>query len=267
MPDYALPAASVLYVQNVREIQEETAPRVSLVLNEHGGLHFLRYGAFRGKWTHVATWAIDEVDFFLGASVEESGGGFVGGGFGVDGAAAGIFGAAIANAVSSSRTDWTTLTAARVHESDAEQAVTLGWRDIDEIQLRQWLNEHYPLWIDGWLYHLVATLQARPIDDIDDAMFFADLIWRMNARGLIGTDDRTHLLQVLDTQSPGITIPLPDPEFLRQAGLTESSDGNGGAGPTPPVDLVDQLARLVALHRDGALDDAEFAAAKARLLG
>ncbi|WP_139123003.1 SHOCT domain-containing protein, partial [Cellulosimicrobium cellulans] len=50
-------------------------------------------------------------------------------------------------------------------------------------------------------------------------------------------------------------------------------------GPTAPggptergraagdADLVDRLERLAALHRDGALTDAEYARAKARLLG
>jgi hypothetical protein len=39
--------------------------------------------------------------------------------------------------------------------------------------------------------------------------------------------------------------------------------------PAPRADgwLVDELERLVRLHTDGMLTDAEFAAAKARLLG
>jgi Short C-terminal domain len=38
--------------------------------------------------------------------------------------------------------------------------------------------------------------------------------------------------------------------------------------PAPPADdAVDQLSRLAALHESGALDDQEFAAAKASLLG
>lgn len=36
---------------------------------------------------------------------------------------------------------------------------------------------------------------------------------------------------------------------------------------TPPVGVVGELERLAALHREGMLDDAEFAAAKARLIG
>ena len=36
---------------------------------------------------------------------------------------------------------------------------------------------------------------------------------------------------------------------------------------TPEVDLVEGLVRLTSLHESGALSDAEFEAAKARLLG
>ncbi|MGS2806082.1 SHOCT domain-containing protein [Nocardia sp. MW-W600-9] len=37
--------------------------------------------------------------------------------------------------------------------------------------------------------------------------------------------------------------------------------------PAPPVDLVDKLKQLSELHSAGALSDAEFATAKAQLLG
>lgn len=52
----------------------------------------------------------------------------------------------------------------------------------------------------------------------------------------------------------------------------EASEG-GGEGdravpePSPATDLADQLERLGALHAEGVLDDDEFAAAKARVLG
>jgi hypothetical protein len=35
----------------------------------------------------------------------------------------------------------------------------------------------------------------------------------------------------------------------------------------PPASMIDQLNQLAALHQQGALTDAEFAAAKAQLLG
>ncbi|MER5351228.1 DUF3592 domain-containing protein [Kitasatospora sp. NPDC002551] len=52
-----------------------------------------------------------------------------------------------------------------------------------------------------------------------------------------------------------------DPENVH-ASLTA-----GAVPDAPALDLIAALERLTALHRDGALDAAEFAAAKARLLG
>jgi hypothetical protein len=43
--------------------------------------------------------------------------------------------------------------------------------------------------------------------------------------------------------------------------------GGGAASEDPAASRVADLERLSALHRDGSLDDAEFAAAKADLLG
>jgi len=48
---------------------------------------------------------------------------------------------------------------------------------------------------------------------------------------------------------------------LEQRGQAQSAEG--GHAPS----MLDQLGRLAALHRQGALTDAEFSAAKAKLLG
>jgi hypothetical protein len=57
-------------------------------------------------------------------------------------------------------------------------------------------------------------------------------------------------------------------EAAQDARISSIEQGQEQAGP-PPADLpvLDQLARLTALHDQGALSDAEFAAAKARVLG
>jgi membrane protease subunit (stomatin/prohibitin family) len=46
----------------------------------------------------------------------------------------------------------------------------------------------------------------------------------------------------------------------------EQQQASGPATPTPPS-MLDQLNQLTALHQQGALTDAEFDAAKAKLLG
>jgi membrane protease subunit (stomatin/prohibitin family) len=46
----------------------------------------------------------------------------------------------------------------------------------------------------------------------------------------------------------------------------EQQQAPGPAAPVPPS-MLDQLNQLTALHQQGALNDAEFDAAKAKLLG
>jgi membrane protease subunit (stomatin/prohibitin family) len=47
---------------------------------------------------------------------------------------------------------------------------------------------------------------------------------------------------------------------------SEQQQAPGPAAPAPPS-MLDQLNQLTALHQQGALTDAEFDAAKAKLLG
>ena len=54
----------------------------------------------------------------------------------------------------------------------------------------------------------------------------------------------------------------------RRAEEEEPPRATEASTPAPPVtDSVGELDRLVELHRSGALDDDEFAAAKSKLLG
>lgn len=57
---------------------------------------------------------------------------------------------------------------------------------------------------------------------------------------------------------------VQDGRVIQQGSPTVTGSIGGGAAATDPVGA---LERLAALHRSGALTDAEFAAAKARLLG
>ncbi|MFE7189814.1 DUF3592 domain-containing protein [Kitasatospora sp. NPDC057541] len=61
-----------------------------------------------------------------------------------------------------------------------------------------------------------------------------------------------------------------DPGNARASLVTGPAPDAGPAGPdappTPGLDLIAALERLAALHRDGSLDTAEFATAKARVL-
>jgi hypothetical protein len=79
--------------------------------------------------------------------------------------------------------------------------------------------------------------------------------------------------------SAAIDVPSEQAEAvaaaLRAAGATAEVENAGSSRPSVPPDhgeghppsLVDELERLTALQDQGALSPAEFAAAKARLLG
>jgi hypothetical protein len=68
-------------------------------------------------------------------------------------------------------------------------------------------------------------------------------------------------------------FPLPRPMTQqdayrwRQQQRFDAASGGSRPRPTPPVDQRTALAQLDALHRSGVLDDAELAAARARVLG
>ena len=54
----------------------------------------------------------------------------------------------------------------------------------------------------------------------------------------------------------------------QQGGTQQGGGPQGGARqPQPDTPISEQLKQLTALHEDGSLDDAEFSAAKRKLLG
>lgn len=97
---------------------------------------------------------------------------------------------------------------------------------------------------------------------------------RMGRPGLIGTMARTAVISGTATAVSGNVA-------RRQAQRAQGAAQPQQAAPPPPPpapaaappataatdDLIDQLGRLADLKAAGVLDDAEFAAAKARLLG
>lgn len=93
---------------------------------------------------------------------------------------------------------------------------------------------------------------------------------RVGRPGLIGTMARTAVITGTATAVSG---------NVQRRQMAKAQAGQEEAPPPPPVpaqaatahegtdDLIDQLGKLADLKAAGVLDDAEFAAAKARLLG
>jgi hypothetical protein len=87
--------------------------------------------------------------------------------------------------------------------------------------------------------------------------------------GALVLDDRTTPSARVPRLRPGTPGSERRPGvFVRAVWRAWTASGEGsGPGASGGADLVDRLERLAALHRDGALTGAEYARAKARLLG
>lgn len=82
---------------------------------------------------------------------------------------------------------------------------------------------------------------------------------RIGRPGLIGTAARTAVIA-------GTAQATTNAMAHRQAARQEESAPQAAAAPSAGADLTTQLQQLGRLHASGVLDDAEFAAAKAKLL-
>ncbi len=100
------------------------------------------------------------------------------------------------------------------------------------------------------------------------------MMGRMGRPGLLGTMART---AVIAGTANATTNAMNRRAAARQQPAAPTTYAQEPPPPPPPPpapaapaggdDLVDQLQRLGALHESGVLSDAEFAEAKARLLG
>ncbi len=99
------------------------------------------------------------------------------------------------------------------------------------------------------------------------------MMGRMGRPGLLGTMARTAVIAGTANATTNAmnrraaARQQPAPTTYVQEPAAPPPPPPAAAPPTGGDDLVDQLQRLGALHESGVLSDAEFAEAKARLLG
>ncbi|GAA1479139.1 hypothetical protein GCM10009623_35850 [Nocardioides aestuarii] len=101
------------------------------------------------------------------------------------------------------------------------------------------------------------------------------MMGRMGRPGLLGTMARTAVIagtanattNAMNRRAAARQQPAPTAYVQESAAPAPPPPPPPAAPPTGGDDLVDQLQRLGALHESGVLSDAEFAEAKARLLG
>ena len=122
----------------------------------------------------------------------------------------------------------------------------------------------------GGLSHPQSDVVAQPVpaDQPQAAPDAAELMRQLQSAG--GDPDR--IVEQLRTLFPGAQISMSESSAMADPELAAqmlSSFGLPAPAPAPGAvsDPIAGLERLAKLHASGALTDAEFATAKARLLG
>lgn len=151
--------------------------------------------------------------------------------------------------------------------------VAVGWLSVTVQDLARWLSTTYTLTTDQIIVKtgiLRVTKAKIPLESIDNITMTRNLAERM-----LGYGD----MVIESTQGQSVFADIPDPEEFeaevleyrdRRRGMGGAVGGPGavgGVGAVAPRDPVERLRDLADLHERGALTDAEFEDAKARLLG
>jgi hypothetical protein len=176
-----------------------------------------------------------------------SGGGFIAGGFGVEGAALGMAAGALLNSLTTRNRHYGMLVFSGVWQQDATpRVVVLGYRGLADMEIAQRVSAAMPSFMDYWI--------DRRVERLDEA----DSSYRAATRPAIDLMAQRGILTNEQLDRVG--------QELRARGVEVEGTGVEELGPEPANDMVAQLQRLGELHANGVLNDEEFATAKARLL-
>lgn len=145
----------------------------------------------------------------------------------------------------------------------------VGWASVSVPDLVRWFSTTYTLTTDQIIVKtgvLKVTKAKIPLESIDNITMTRNVLERM-----LGYGD----MVIESTQGQNVFADIPDPEAF-EAEVLEHRDVRRGVGspgpaaaaaPPAPRDPLERLRDLADLHERGALSDAEFEDAKARLLG
>jgi hypothetical protein len=174
----------------------------------------------------------------------------MGGGFGLEGAAIGMLGAAAINSVTARNKHYALLTLSSIQTGLTPRTVVLGYKNTRDAEVtRRVLQALAPL-MDYWVAGMCNRLEMaadpgrvcpRPMVDL------------MASRGILTAEQRSRLEPDLQ---PSVDVGQVDGSAVKLVQLA----------PPATDDTVGQLERLAALRATGVLTDDEFAAAKMKLL-
>jgi hypothetical protein len=167
---------------------------------DKGVLAVYSHGLFGGL--KKIYWAgFGRVKFYVGTVAVQSGGGWVGGGFGVRGAVKGAVTASLLNALTTKNREYAVLT---VIDTDlatgAQKELSLGFQNIDEAALRNELAQAIPAWTEPVVMQWADYYkQCR---DKDKAIKAVDFLNAYLERGMLSQEQADRIFVLLKEISP-----------------------------------------------------------------
>lgn len=198
---------------------------------------------FLGGETKALSISLGMLSLRVWSDSMQTGGGFVGGGFGLAGAAEGMLTAAVLNALTTKRREYALLGVSAFLDDGSQRDLVLGFRYISESVLRQRLARALPVWTDCYVNLWLNVLHTNHITEQDAEASYLQLK-QAAERDLLSRDQIRRMWSAL-----ALIVPPPK----RNIAL-------------PADDRVATLKTLAELRASGALTQNEFEAEKARIL-
>jgi hypothetical protein len=247
MPILELPPGKVLHVSGWGK--KTPSGNFTLHFREEGeGSVWLNHTWNEGYYKFIPT----QLAITVRNGMISTGGRFVGGGFGLQGAALGMLEAGVLNALMTRNQHYGMLTLTAYPPGLTPRVVVLGYKGKTDSDIVKAVAAAREQFMDYWTNQLLTLLEAAE-DDVKDATRSA--IELMTKRGWFS--DQQLRLMAPELQ-PRKMIEITPFELPRSTAENQSSSAS---------DTVTQLQKLADLHASGALTDDEFRTAKARIIG
>jgi predicted RNA-binding Zn-ribbon protein involved in translation (DUF1610 family) len=207
----------------------------------------------RGFWTGekpVVGIGPPEAWLNVGTHAVTTGGGFIGGGFGLPGAAVGMLEAALLNAATTRTTEYAVLSIGQQEANGAQRLMVFGFTNIDESGLRGSLMKAVPVWVDAYIDFAVAFAKNAPVT-AEEVEGTRREIQGMLDRGLMSKEQADRFYEGVS----GIEAPAASSEVVASQGAPGQTSN------------ADELRKFAKLRDDGIISAAEFEKKKQQLLG
>jgi hypothetical protein len=182
----------------------------------------------------------------------QSGGGFIGGGFGLEGAGMGMLEGALLNKLTTRNKHFGMLSLVLNPPGLTPRVVVLGYQRIPDSEILNRIRPALSRFMDYWIEQFLLRAEGA-----DDASRIAT-IPGMDEMAMRGWFSQEQFERVVAGLQPKMQIVATVESEIDAPTISDNSSGSS--------ETVTQLQQLSALHASGALTDDEFVAAKARIL-